>query len=151
MGLRDLLKKKDQLEGGAGADAEILGRLNTGPEFTFIRSDTHTQEIIHPPTTPRDDYYHPAGGDQHLRAKDSGSGSKARRSLDVFRSSRSRAGSTSSVKSDNGGGGGGAARLPSHDDDEEATGGWAGGGGGAYSLLLLLPSLSLSFSLSLLL
>lgn len=107
MGLRDLLKKKDQLEGGAGADAEILGRLNTGPEFTFIRSDTHTQEIIHPPTTPRDDYYHPAGGDQHLRAKDSGSGSKARRSLDVFRSSRSRAGSTSSVKSDSGGGGGG--------------------------------------------
>ena len=116
MGLRDLLKKKDQLEGGAGADAEILGRLNTGPEFTFIRSDTHTQEIIHPPTTPRDDY--------HLRANDNGSGSanKARRSLDVFRSSRSRAGSASSVKSDNGGGNGGAAAVSALSPRKDSSG-----------------------------
>ncbi|RYP90351.1 hypothetical protein DL770_003498 [Monosporascus sp. CRB-9-2] len=97
MGLRDLLKKKDQLDGGVGTDAETLGRLTAGPEFTFIRSDTHTQEIIHPPGRP--------GGDddddddeQHLRAKDSGA-SKGRRSLDVFRPSRSRGSSVSSVKS----------------------------------------------------
>jgi hypothetical protein len=49
MGLRDLLKKKHHLDGGAATDAETLRKVADGPEFTFIRSDTHTQEIIHPP------------------------------------------------------------------------------------------------------
>ncbi|KAI2473055.1 HCP-like protein [Annulohypoxylon bovei var. microspora] len=89
MGLRDLIKKKDHLDGGV--DRETLDRL-AGPEFTFIRSDTHTQEIIHPPTNRN-----------YLTAKGAGGGSispsKTRRSLDVFRP-RSRGSSTSSVQSD---------------------------------------------------
>ncbi|EMR69653.1 hypothetical protein MGN70_014206 [Eutypa lata] len=96
MGLRDLLKKKDQLDDGAGTNAETLDRLRAGPEFTFIRSDTHTQEIIHPPS-----HYGDSSSSNHLKTKDGGSSSgKPRRSLDVFRSSRSRASSTSSAKSD---------------------------------------------------
>ncbi|RYO75057.1 hypothetical protein DL766_000869 [Monosporascus sp. MC13-8B] len=101
MGLRDLLKKKDRLDGGVGTDAETLGRLTAGPEFTFIRSDTHTQEIIQPPGRACGGG---GGGDdddddeQRLRAKDSGA-SKGRRSLDVFRPSRSRDSSVSSAKS----------------------------------------------------
>ncbi|KAI1386206.1 HCP-like protein [Hypoxylon trugodes] len=93
MGLRDLIKKKDHLDGGV--DRETLDRL-AGPEFTFIRSDTHTQEIIHPPSNYNNDH-------QYLTAKDaagssSSSSSRARRSLDVFRP-RSRGSSTSSVQS----------------------------------------------------
>ncbi|KAI0011292.1 HCP-like protein [Xylariaceae sp. FL0662B] len=94
MGLRDLLKKKDDLDEGYGADRETLNRL-AGPEFTFIRSDTHTQEIIHPPNHPSH-----AENDHYLMAKDSSSGSKPRRSLDVFKS-RSRGNSVSSAQSDN--------------------------------------------------
>ncbi|KXJ92307.1 hypothetical protein Micbo1qcDRAFT_162534 [Microdochium bolleyi] len=86
MGLRDMLKKKDGLnEGASGRHAEALNRLNTGPEFTFIRSDTHTQEIIHPPA-------HPAGS-RLAAAKEP---NIARRSLDVLRGgSRSRSNSAS--------------------------------------------------------
>ncbi|KAI1081755.1 HCP-like protein [Whalleya microplaca] len=100
MGLRDLLKKKNQLDEGYSADRETLDRL-AGPEFTFIRSDTHTQEIIHPPSHP---LHAGSGNDQYLTAtKDSSSssasaGSKPRRSLDVFRP-RSRGNSTSSAHS----------------------------------------------------
>ncbi|KAI1495859.1 hypothetical protein F5X99DRAFT_402199 [Biscogniauxia marginata] len=85
MGIRDLVKKKDRLGEGDGSYSETLGRLN-GPEFTFIRSDTTTQEIIHPPS-------YPLHGDQLLNTQDSGS--KPRRSLDVFRP-RSRGNSISS-------------------------------------------------------
>jgi len=90
MGLRDILKKKDGLnEGASGRHAETLNRLNAGPEFTFIRSDTHTQEIIHPPTHPTTGRL-AAGKEPNI----------ARRSLDVFRSGgRSRSNSAS-----NGGG-----------------------------------------------
>ncbi|KAI1379393.1 HCP-like protein [Hypoxylon crocopeplum] len=93
MGIRDLIKKKDQLDDGrsGGVDRETLDRL-AGPEFTFIRSDTHTQEIIHPPSDPND-------RNNYLAAKDAGSSSKVRRSLDVFKP-RSRGSSTSSVQSD---------------------------------------------------
>ncbi|KAI1775269.1 HCP-like protein [Hypoxylon cercidicola] len=99
MGIRDLIKKKDQLDGGAGGgavDRETLDRL-AGPEFTFIRSDTHTQEIIHPPSHPRD---HGSHSNNFLSTKDAGSSSsKPRHSLDVFKP-RSRGSSTSSVQSD---------------------------------------------------
>ncbi|KAK7754075.1 hypothetical protein SLS62_003921 [Diatrype stigma] len=102
MGLRDLLKKKDQLEGAgsASATAETLEQLRAGPEFTFIRSDTHTQEIIHPPTLRGENHHQQQQQQQYLKSG-SGSGSgKTRRSLDVFRpgsSSRSRPSSSSSA------------------------------------------------------
>ncbi|KAI1403421.1 HCP-like protein [Hypoxylon fuscum] len=99
MGIRDLIKKKDQLDGAGGrggtaVDRETLDRL-AGPEFTFIRSDTHTQEIIHPPSLYDNSNY--------LSTKDAGSSSssRARRSLDVFKP-RSRGSSTSSVQESDG-------------------------------------------------
>ncbi|KAI9681194.1 MAG: hypothetical protein M1817_002476 [Caeruleum heppii] len=49
MPLRDILKKKDRLDSVSG---EPDGKATTPPEFTFLRSDTHTQEIISPPTFP---------------------------------------------------------------------------------------------------
>ncbi|KAI0161702.1 HCP-like protein [Hypoxylon sp. FL1284] len=107
MGIRDLIKKKDQLGGGVGGavDRETLDRL-AGPEFTFIRSDTHTQEIIHAPSDPRDPH---AGGGGFLSAgapsSNSSTPSKARRSLDVFKP-RSRGSSLSSAHPDGEGGGG---------------------------------------------
>lgn len=85
MGLRDLLKRKDHEEGEA-VDAEAAGSQGT-PAVTFLRSDTVSQEQIFPPPAPEDDNY--------LTARDSG-GNRSRRSLDVFRSSRSRSTSVSS-------------------------------------------------------
>jgi hypothetical protein len=95
MGLRDLLKKKANLE-EKDTDAETISKL-ASPEFTFIRSDTHTQEVIHPPSHPG----HDAEDDTYLRTKEKGGGSttKNRLSLDVFRSSRSRSSSVTSTKS----------------------------------------------------
>ncbi|KAI0433423.1 HCP-like protein [Xylaria sp. FL1042] len=77
MGLRDLIKKKDRLGESDAGYSETLNRL-AGPEFTFIRSDTNTREIIYPPTIPANGRYLSAHG-----AKSSPS--RARRSLDVFR------------------------------------------------------------------
>jgi hypothetical protein len=106
MGLRDMLKKKDRLDEEYSADqGATVGRL-AAPEFTFIRSDTHTQEVIYPPPSPADGTFDgiPAAnrdsGD-YLTAKDSAA-NRARRSLDVFRSGRSRGSSLSSVKSEAG-------------------------------------------------
>ncbi|KAI1344627.1 HCP-like protein [Xylariaceae sp. FL0016] len=101
MGIRDLIKKKDRLGDGQG-DGTYETTVNSlaGPEFTFIRSDTHTQEIIYPPSTPG---LGPGpGADSYLAAKESSSTpSRARRSLDVFKP-RSRGNSTSSVNSNSG-------------------------------------------------
>ncbi len=90
---RGLLKKghADDDDGAADTGARL-----GPPEFTFIRSDTHTQEIIHPPTGP----VSPVDGDNHLTAPDGHSPSRARRSLDMFRS-RSRSTSVSSRTSNN--------------------------------------------------
>ncbi|KAK8126646.1 uncharacterized protein PG998_002405 [Apiospora kogelbergensis] len=91
MGLRDMLKKKDRLSEGYSADGtDAVNRL-AAPEFTFIRSDTHTEERIFPP----------APEEEYQTAKDSSAltaapAAKPRRSLDVFKS-RSRGSSTSSV------------------------------------------------------
>ncbi|OTA58415.1 HCP-like protein [Hypoxylon sp. EC38] len=109
MGLRDLLKKK-----GPGRRPRLRRSRDPGqarrPEFTFIRSDTNTHEIIHPPSAPRDQ-------NAFLSTKDaagsSSSSSRARRSLDVFRP-RSRGSSTSSEGKEHrsvSGGGGGHRRL----------------------------------------
>ncbi|KAI0125802.1 hypothetical protein BJ170DRAFT_734607 [Xylariales sp. AK1849] len=95
MGLRDMLKKKDRLAEEYSADhAATVGRLNA-PEFTFIRSDTHTQEIIYPPPSPADS--HNNENDSYLTAKDSGN--RVRRRLDVFKT-KSPANSASSVESE---------------------------------------------------
>lgn len=75
MGIRDILKKKEQ----AGAPV---------PEFTFIRTDTHTSEVLDPSVPASASHLSPTT--EH----------KPRRSLDVFRSSRSRSGSASSHTSE---------------------------------------------------
>ncbi|KAK2593072.1 hypothetical protein QQS21_009238 [Conoideocrella luteorostrata] len=88
MGLRDMLKKKEEVDSTASDREEAMRRLN-GAEFTFIRTDTTSQEIIQPPG---DD-----GNGKLLSPKPSVR--SPRRSLDVFRSSRSRSGSVSSQAS----------------------------------------------------
>ncbi|KAI8949708.1 HCP-like protein [Xylaria longipes] len=94
MGLRDLIKKKDRLGESDTGYSETLNRL-AGPEFTFIRSDTNTREIIYPPSH--------GASDRHLSARETGSpASKARRSLDVFRP-RSRGNSLLAASGDNDG------------------------------------------------
>lgn len=52
MGLRDILKKKDKIEGSDENKRQDAVNSLQAPEFTFIRSDTHTEEIIHPPSDP---------------------------------------------------------------------------------------------------
>ncbi|KAI2623663.1 HCP-like protein [Xylaria nigripes] len=78
MGLRDLIIKKDKLGEGDAGYSETLNRLS-GPEFTFIRSNTNTREIIYPPEHDANSRYLSAG------EPESASPSRARRSLDVFR------------------------------------------------------------------
>ncbi|KAK4240678.1 hypothetical protein C8A03DRAFT_41790 [Achaetomium macrosporum] len=88
MGLRDKLRKKHD------SDDEGSARP-LPPEFTFIRTDTHSAEVIHPPSAGPD-----GGHGQFLSADPkSPDSSKPRRSLDVFRSSRSRSTSESSHRS----------------------------------------------------
>jgi hypothetical protein len=94
MGLRDLLKKKDDVSRGAAPDAQPVH----GPEFTFIRSDTHSQDLIHPPDGPLGDV------GNYLSVNEP---PKQRRSLDVFRSghrSRSRSDSSPAGSGSDGGG-----------------------------------------------
>jgi hypothetical protein len=51
MPLRGLLKKKDKLTEDDAPVAEAAHDVpDDGPVFTFMRTDTHTQEIISPPT-----------------------------------------------------------------------------------------------------
>ncbi|KAK3393167.1 hypothetical protein B0H63DRAFT_530843 [Podospora didyma] len=99
MGIRDLLKKKQTLDDGEGPDPETVSRL-AAPEFTFVRSDTYTEEIIHPPGGPTS----PGPGDNDDASSyltvDSHSGSAHKSRLSgVFRSGRSRSESVSSSKS----------------------------------------------------
>ncbi|KAF5026217.1 hypothetical protein F66182_1684 [Fusarium sp. NRRL 66182] len=89
MGLRDILKKKDDISTGhQPPEKESIDRL-AAPEFTIIRSDTSTQERIYPPSIKSFDNLHLAP--QEPKEKE-----KPRRSLDVFRSGRSRSASESS-------------------------------------------------------
>lgn len=132
MGLRDILKKKDRIEDndGSGGDentnmsrADAMNRLQA-PEFTFIRSDTHTQQVIHPPSDPNDrhgsheDLNH-SGGNNFLSANPyqiqqsqplspSSNGSTSRSSNRLSEAFRSRGSSVSSRHSTAAGGGGGA-------------------------------------------
>ncbi|GKT42007.1 uncharacterized protein ColSpa_02188 [Colletotrichum spaethianum] len=93
MGLRDILKKKDHLDNGDTSSQDAVDRL-AAPEFKFIRSDTNTQEVIHPPSYPTGD-----AKEQFLNPNDSVGGQKPRRSLDVFFGNRSRSASASSQAS----------------------------------------------------
>ncbi|GAP86309.1 putative protein DSF2 [Rosellinia necatrix] len=108
MGLRDLIKKKDRLGEDNAGYSETLDRL-AGPEFTFIRSDTNTHEIIYPPN-------HPATS-RYLNAHEPASApSRARRSLDVFRP-RSRGSSFLSASADGDGDGDSASATSSPKKD----------------------------------
>jgi hypothetical protein len=85
MGLRDKFKKKH------GSDDDGNTGPSNHPEFTFIRTDTHSVEVLQPPSAGP----HHGPGAQFLSAEPRAD-SKQRRSLDVFRSSRSRSASESS-------------------------------------------------------
>jgi hypothetical protein len=54
MPLKDLLKKKDNVATQSETDTRAM--TPPTPEFTFIRSDTHTQEIITPPDHDDDEF-----------------------------------------------------------------------------------------------
>jgi hypothetical protein len=86
MGLRDKFRKKHDSDDETSANPDGPG----SPEFTFIRTDTHSAEVIYPPSAGP---HHDPG--QFLSAEPKAD-SKQRRSLDVFRSGRSRSASTSS-------------------------------------------------------
>ena len=49
MPLKDLLKKRDKLSNDEGKSAGVVQTHGT-PEFTFLRSDTYSQEVIQPPS-----------------------------------------------------------------------------------------------------
>lgn len=116
-----MIKKKEKLsEEYSPNHAEAVGRLAT-PEFKFIRSDTHTEEVIYPPAGPAGSH----DDETYLTAKDSGGGGKKERlSLDVFRS-RSRGGSVSSAAK----GDGGPAKKEARELKEQLRDGREGGGG----------------------
>ncbi|KAL8653280.1 MAG: hypothetical protein Q9226_003916, partial [Calogaya cf. arnoldii] len=51
MTLRDLLKKREKIRDDAGEKKEPASSKDSPrPEFTFMRTDTNTQELISPPT-----------------------------------------------------------------------------------------------------
>ncbi|KAL5611557.1 hypothetical protein BROUX41_000858 [Berkeleyomyces rouxiae] len=52
MGIRDAIKKKDAVAVSDSNYAATISRVNTGAEFTFIRTDTFSQSAVHPPGTP---------------------------------------------------------------------------------------------------
>lgn len=112
MGIRDILRKKDQL-GDHGPVQEQAVRDLSGPQFTFIRSDTFGQERIEPPSFP------PDYSDHHLSASPEPSSRRSRLSLDVFRSGRSRSASVSSQASNSGGGGAATLGVGGADEAEK--------------------------------
>jgi hypothetical protein len=86
MGLRDKFRKKQDSDDEAPAGS-------APPEFTFIRTDTHSAEVVYPPSAD------PSREPGQFLSAGSKPSSKQRLSLDVFRSSRSRSASVSSDKS----------------------------------------------------
>lgn len=99
MGLRDKFKKRgdatleEDEKAAAGNNNYHSG--NT-PEFTFVRSDTSTMEVIHP----GDEHGSARGGDDASHLSPTRESSSLRRSLSIFHSSsRSRSPSVSSQAS----------------------------------------------------
>lgn len=100
MGLRDILKKKDRIEESKDNRREDAVNSLQAPEFTFIRSDTHTQEIIHPPSA-RNSTFESQEDANYLSASDaqpSPTTSKPRRLSDAFRSNGPSRGSSVSSR-----------------------------------------------------
>ena len=54
MPLKDLLKKRDKIRDDAG-NTQLADQAQPATEFTFLRSDTNTQELIQPPSFPGED------------------------------------------------------------------------------------------------
>ncbi|KIW82686.1 hypothetical protein Z517_05713 [Fonsecaea pedrosoi CBS 271.37] len=78
MPLKDLLKKKNKIDDDIGLHGAPLPQAN---QFTFVRTDTHTEEYINPPGFENDRYF-AAGGEPK-------SPSPSRRSFGRFRKSQS--------------------------------------------------------------
>jgi len=99
MGLRDILKKKQGPDEGEAADPAASQRL-AAPAFTIVRSDTYTEEVIHPPGGVDND-----DASSYLTVDSKTGKDRSRLSLDVFRSNdrRSRSPSVSSGRSVGGG------------------------------------------------
>lgn len=102
MGLRDILKKKDRIEDSDEDTREDAVNHLQAPEFTFIRSDTHTQEIIRPPSI-QDSRHNSQEDLNYLSANDaahtsSGGASRSRRLSEAFKTTRSSRGSSVSSK-----------------------------------------------------
>lgn len=105
MGLRDILKKKDRIDDSDEPTREDAMHRLQAPEFTFIRSDTHTQEVIHPPSDPND--YHGSHEDlNYLSANgatqpssSNGAAPRSNRLSEAFRTTRASRGSSVSVSS----------------------------------------------------
>lgn len=102
MGLRDLLKKKQGIDVDDAPDRSATVQRLAAPEFTFVRSDTYTEEVIHPPGGPASE----RGDDDSSSylTVDSKTKDKSRLSLDVFRSKDARSRSTSVSSSRSGAG-----------------------------------------------
>lgn len=109
MGLRDRFKKTEDdgdHDGPSGADShETENNVQIQhatavppPEFTFVRTDTVSQDVINP-TDGHDNSAAAHIDESHLAP--SRQPSKSRRSMDFFRSSRSRSDSASSATSHN--------------------------------------------------
>ncbi|KAJ6783559.1 hypothetical protein PWT90_10616 [Aphanocladium album] len=106
MGLRDKLKHRD---GSPEAEVtmekntnNIIGQNGYAPEFTFVRSDTATREVVQPDDGASHHHQqHTAGGPQENASHLSPSKepSSLRRSLSIFHSNRSRSTSVSSQTS----------------------------------------------------
>ncbi|KAL8722614.1 MAG: hypothetical protein Q9225_000920 [Loekoesia sp. 1 TL-2023] len=68
MTLRDLLKKREKIREDAGQDHLVEDQNPSASQFTFMRSDTNTQEVISPPSF-ADDYKPQLTKDTNPQAK----------------------------------------------------------------------------------
>ncbi|KAL8842731.1 MAG: hypothetical protein Q9170_000387 [Blastenia crenularia] len=68
MTLRDLLKRREKIKEDAGQSQTAEAQSPPATEFTFMRTDTNTQEVISPPTF-ADDYKPQLTKDTHTPTK----------------------------------------------------------------------------------
>lgn len=100
MGLRDKFRRKDSASDAEGS-AQPYPALSPPPEFTIMRTDTHNAEVIHPPGP--EERTNSFGDNTYLQPNPEKSPSSKHRSLDIFRSPRSRSTSVASTHSSSGG------------------------------------------------
>lgn len=65
MPIKDLLKKRDKIKDDALKNAQATEPPHSAPEFTFMRSDTNTQELIQPPSFPDEHSATPSAHEHH--------------------------------------------------------------------------------------